>query len=107
VRRAVLLSTDALEKRHLCQPSENTLTELDIEPNLSAVNEQRGYSLPAIVDQVTAELEKTVIERVLQETKGNKSKAAKRLNIGYKTLQRKLKAYGIGSSRLLPLRRDD
>ncbi len=107
VRRAVLLSTDAIEKRHLCQPSENTLTELDIEPNLSAVNEQRGYSLPAIVDQVTAELEKTVIERVLQETKGNKSKAAKRLNIGYKTLQRKLKAYGIGGSRLLPLRRDD
>jgi DNA-binding NtrC family response regulator len=107
VRRAVVLSADSIEKRHLCQPSENMTKGVDLEPNLSAVNEPRGRSLSAIVDQVTAELEKTVIERVLQETQGNKSKAAKRLNIGYKTLQRKLKAYGIGSSRLVPLRRDN
>lgn len=107
VRRAVVLSTDSIEKRHLCQPSENMTKDVDLEPNLSTVNEPRGRSLPAIVDQVTAELEKTVIERVLQETQGNKSKAAKRLHIGYKTLQRKLKAYGIGSSRLVPLRRDN
>jgi DNA-binding NtrC family response regulator len=45
-----------------------------------------------------------VIARVLQETKGNKSKAAKHLKIGYKTLQRKLKTYGIRASRPLPLR---
>ena len=106
VRRAVVLSADTIEKRHLCQPSENMTKGVGLETNCSAVNETRGRSLPAIVNQVTAELEKTVIERVLQETKGNKSKAAKRLNIGYKTLQRKLKTYGIGGSRLMPLRRD-
>jgi two-component system, NtrC family, response regulator HydG len=104
VRRAVLLSTDVIEKQHLCQPSERALKHMDIKPNLSVANGHRGYSLPEIVDKATAELEKTVIERVLQETKGNKSEAAKHLKIGYKTLQRKLKTYGIRASRPLPLR---
>ena len=104
VRRAVLLSTDVIEKQHLCQPSERAPKNLDIEPNLSVANGNRGYSLSEIVDKATAALEKTVIERVLQETKGNKSEAAKRLKIGYKTLQRKLKTYGIRASRPLPLR---
>jgi len=104
VRRAVLLSTDIIEKRHLCQPSERAPKNLDIEPNFSVANGNRGYSLPEIVDKATAELEKTLIMRVLQETKGNKSKAARHLKIGYKTLQRKLKTYGIRASRPLPLR---
>jgi DNA-binding NtrC family response regulator len=104
VRRAVLLSTDVIEKQHLCQPSERAPKNLDIEPNLSVANGHRGYSLSEIVNKATAALEKTVIERVLQETKGNKSEAAKHLKIGYKTLQRKLKTYGIRASRPLPLR---
>ena len=104
VRRAVLLSTDAIEKQHLCQPSARAPKNLDIEPTLSVANGHRGYSLPEIVDKATAELEKTVIERVLQETKGNKSEAAKHLKIGYKTLQRKLKTYGIRALRPLALR---
>jgi len=98
VRRAVLLSTDVIDKQHLCQPSERTAKKLDIAPDLGGVDEHNGCSLPDIVDQMTAELEKTVITRVLQETKGNKSKAAKHLKIGYKTLQRKLKTYGIKSA---------
>jgi two-component system nitrogen regulation response regulator GlnG len=104
VRRAVLLSTNVIEKQHLCQPSERAPKNLDIEPNLPVANGHRGYSLPEIVDKATAALEKTVIERVLQETKGNKSQAAKHLKIGYKTLQRKLKTYGIRASRPLPPR---
>jgi DNA-binding NtrC family response regulator len=43
----------------------------------------------------TAALEKTLIERVLHTTNGNKSQAAKQLQISYKTLYRKLKIYGI------------
>jgi two-component system, NtrC family, response regulator HydG len=105
VRRAVLLSTtDIIEKRHLCQPCERTPQHLASEPHISVASGHRGYNLPEIVDKATAELEKTVIARVLQETKGNKSKAAKHLKIGYKTLQRKLKTYGIRASRPLPLR---
>jgi two-component system nitrogen regulation response regulator GlnG len=95
VRRAVLLSTDVIEKRHLCQPSVKTTKDLDIElPCPSVYGSKRG-GLSDIVDQATAELEKVVIERALQETKGNKTKAAKYLKIGYKTLHRKLKTYNI------------
>jgi two-component system nitrogen regulation response regulator GlnG len=98
VRRAVLLSTDVIEKHHLCQPSTRTTKEFSLEPALLGTSEPKGGGLPEIVDQVTAELEKTLIERVLRETKGNKSKAAKHLKIGYKTLHRKLKTYGIKSA---------
>jgi DNA-binding NtrC family response regulator len=98
VRRAVLLSTDVIEKQHLCQPSTRTAQEFSVEPALLGASGSKGGSLPEIVDQVTAELEKTLIERVLRETKGNKSKAAKHLKIGYKTLHRKLKTYGIKSA---------
>src|SRR5262249_34661155 len=101
---AVLLCTDVIEKQHLCQPSERTPKPLDIAPNLAAANARKDCSLPEMVDMATAELEKTVIRRVLQETKGNKSEAARCLKIGYKTLQRKLKTYGIRISRPVPLR---
>jgi len=93
VRRAVLLSTDVIEKRHLCQPSARTAKDLDVEFPCPDVYGSKGGGLSDIVDQATAELEKMVIERVLQETKGNKTKAAKYLKIGYKTLYRKLKTY--------------
>lgn len=98
VRRAVLLSTDIIEKQHLCQPSDRSTKKLERVPDFRGVERSNGCSLPEIVEQMTAELEKTVISRVLQETKGNKSKAAKHLKIGYKTLQRKLKTYGIKAS---------
>ncbi len=98
VRRAVLLSTDVIEKQHLCQPSTRAAKKLEKAPDLGVVDGHNGCSLPDIVDQMTAELEKTVIMRVLQATKGNKSKAAKHLKIGYKTLYRKLKTYGIQSA---------
>jgi two-component system nitrogen regulation response regulator GlnG len=98
VRRAVLLSTDVIEKQHLCQPSTRTTKEFNAEPTLLGASDSKGGGLPEIVDQVTAELEKTLIERVLRETKGNKSKAARHLKIGYKTLHRKLKTYGIKSA---------
>jgi two-component system, NtrC family, response regulator HydG len=95
VRRAAVLSTDMIEKKHLCQPSGRDAKDLDVVPNLPVAHGHRGYSLSEIVNKVTAELEKTVIDRVLQETKGNKSEAARVLKIGYKTLQRKLKTYGV------------
>lgn len=94
VRRATVLSIDVIDKKHLCQPSAREDKQPDIAPNLPVTGKQRGHSLPEIVDKMTAELEKAVIDRVLEETKGNKSEAARRLKIGYKTLQRKLKAYG-------------
>jgi transcriptional regulator with PAS, ATPase and Fis domain len=48
-----------------------------------------------IVREATVQIEKAVIQQVLREVNGNKSAAAKRLKIGYKTLFRKLKAYDL------------
>ena len=76
VRRAVLLSTDVIEKRHLCQPLACITQERDVAPTCSDVHGPPGKSLPALVDQVRTDLEKTLIQRVLQATNGNKSKTA-------------------------------
>jgi len=89
VRRAVLLSNDIIAVKHLRQvlsPATGMSRVPEIPP---------GYGLHAIVQQVSAHLEKTIIQHVLEETGGNKSQAAKRLKIGYKTLYRKLKEHQI------------
>jgi DNA-binding NtrC family response regulator len=52
-----------------------------------------GGGLHEMIREATIEIERAVIQQVLQEVKGNKSAAARRLKIGYKTLFRKLKAY--------------
>ena len=43
-------------------------------------------------------MEREAIERVLRQTRGNKSRAARLLQIDYKTLYAKLKAYGIDAT---------
>jgi DNA-binding NtrC family response regulator len=47
------------------------------------------------VRRATIAVERTVLVRVLKETGGNKAKAARRLQIDYKTIHTKLKEYGI------------
>lgn len=89
VRRAVLLSTSTIEVKHLRQ----VLSPTPNVPQTPAM--PPGDGLHAIVQQMLAHFEKSIIERVLEETGGNKSQAAKRLKISYKTLYRKLKEYNI------------
>jgi two-component system nitrogen regulation response regulator GlnG len=89
VRRAVLLSTSTIEVKHLRQ----MLAPPTSVPPVSAI--PLGDGLHAIVQQMSVQLEKGIIERVLKETGDNKSQAAKRLKISYKTLYRKLKKYNI------------
>jgi DNA-binding NtrC family response regulator len=76
IRRAVLLSTDVIEKRHLCQPSAYITQERDVAPTGSGVHGLPGKSPPAMVDQVWTELESMLIRQVLQATNGNQSKTA-------------------------------
>lgn len=49
-----------------------------------------GYSLTEIVQEAVRQLEKVLIEHVLDATQGNKAEAARVLRIDYKTLYRKM-----------------
>lgn len=95
VRRAVLLSHDVIELKHVQQILGQSTKPADTGPSLPVSKLYSGYGLHEVVHEATAHLEKALIEHVLEETKGNKSQAAKRLQIGYKTLYRKLQEYGI------------
>jgi DNA-binding NtrC family response regulator len=52
-------------------------------------------SMKDIVKQATAELERDLIVKALEETKGNVTRAAKRLKISRKSLQNKMKEFGL------------
>lgn len=95
VRRAVLLSNGIIELKHVQQILGRTTKPADTGSSLPVIKLYKGYGLHEVVHEATAHLEKTLIEYVLEETKGNKSQAAKRLQIGYKTLYRKLQEYGL------------
>ena len=95
VRRAVLLSNDIIDLKHVQQILTQTARPVDTDSSLPVSKLYNGYGLHEIVHEATAYLEKALIEYVLEETKGNKSQAAKRLQIGYKTLYRKLQEYSI------------
>ena len=90
VRRAVLLSTEIIELKHIRQVLSPTMPSSE-RPALP--RGRSGYGLYDIVHEVEAHLEKSLIEHALRETRGNKTQAAKRLKIGYKTLYRKLQEH--------------
>ena len=62
--------------------------------------ESAGYVPPSaiLIGKTMAEIEKEAILTALQASGGNRRKAAERLDIGLRTLQRKLKEYrgGVG-----------
>lgn len=56
---------------------------------------QDAESLKDAVRSVTDQTETRIIQKTLTDTGGNKSETARRLKVDYKTLLRKIKAYGI------------
>ena len=95
VRRAVLLSHDRIDLQQLRPVMAAAPTSPSGQANPPDSTPQTERSLHEIVSTMTAQLEKVLIQHVLQETGGNKSQAAKILQIGYKTLYRKLQEHGI------------
>ena len=98
VRRAVLLASHVIEVKHLQQ----ILTPTSLNPvvprgdlDIPTHKMHQGYSLHDLVHELTAQLEKSLIQHALEECGGNKSQASRLLKIGYKTLYRKLKEHGI------------
>ena len=62
---------------------------------LGAIAAPSGASMKEIVRQAQAELERELISRALEETGGNVTRSAKRLQISRKSLQVKMKDLGL------------
>ncbi len=52
------------------------------------------------LEQAVEVLEKTLIERAMEKTRGNRSAASKLLGIHRNTLQRKMRLYGLDSRKI-------
>ena len=63
---------------------------------------ESGNSLNETVIKLTEKVERKIIEKTLQETGWNKTKAAKKLGFSRKTLYNKIKKYSIQSPKLFP-----
>ncbi len=97
VRRAVLLADDVINERHIgldCvvvrpAPQRPNTRPIDAEPADEAL------PLKEIRHRKIIALEREILTQVLQETGGNKAKAARLLQIDYKTIHSKIRKYGI------------
>ena len=98
VRRAVLVGEDIITEEHI------GLKIMTREPWAENGQEAaspaggggwEGMPLREVVGRNTARLERRVIAQALRRTGGNKAKAARLLQVDYKTLHSKVKEYGI------------
>ena len=93
IRRAVLLANDRITEKHLDMKRAPA-------PGLASIGEIQGMpweglSLKEIVGRHTVTVEREVLIQVLKHTGGNKAKAARILQIDYKTIHTKLKQSGL------------
>lgn len=94
IRRAVLLADEVITEEHL-----------DITRRMPAIGSTftakvqgiswRGLSLKEIARRSTSAIEREVLIEVLRETRGNKAKAARLLQVDYKTIHSKVRGYGL------------
>ncbi len=94
VRQSVLLTPDSRiheeQVRALLEPSSSLEA-----PGPLAVPLVPGMGLKAIVENAAQQVERQAITNILRTTQGNKSQAAKALDVDYKTLRLKIKKYGL------------
>ena len=98
VRRAVLIAEGIVTEEHLglrpegCKPlPENELAACSSTPAPGG----RDLSLRETVRSNTVHVERMAIVHALRRTGGNKAKAARLLQVDYKTLHSKVREYGI------------
>jgi len=93
IRRAALLAGDVITEKHL------ELKRVDV-PGMAFTPKVQGTpwknsSLKEILHQSVMAVEREVLSEVLKTTGGNKAKAARLLQIDYKTIHEKVKKLGI------------
>ncbi len=96
IRRAVLLADDIITERHL-DIKRTPVPGLAFTPRIEGTPWQE-LSLKEIVHRSVVTVEREVLLQVLKYTKGNKAKAARLLQIDYKTIHTKMKQFGINRS---------
>ena len=93
IRRAVLLADEMITMEHLdlkILPQKNLELTLKIDTMLFDCR-----PLKTIVKEATIDAERKLLDQVIKYTKGNKAKAARMLDVDYKTIHTKLKKFGI------------
>jgi two-component system, NtrC family, response regulator AtoC len=99
IKRAVVLADDIIELQHLpeLQFSQPEVKEDKEEEQISETSDGNGSnSLKDIVKHEVAKLERRAIQETLEACHWNRTTAAKKLEIDYKTLYNKMKEYNIG-----------
>ncbi|MGA2658531.1 MAG: sigma-54 dependent transcriptional regulator [Verrucomicrobiota bacterium] len=98
IRRAVLLAGEVVAEEHLdILRDDSEALRPAASPARAQAASATGLSLRAMVAQSTTALEREVLSEALRQTGGNKAKAARVLQVDYKTIQSKIKRYGINS----------
>jgi two-component system nitrogen regulation response regulator GlnG len=99
IRRAVLLASDVVTEHDLdiFQNNGEAWRRLD-SPAAAHAAAATQLSLKEIVAQCTTVVERKVLLQTLRQTGGNKAKAARMLHVDYKTIQSKIKNYGISTT---------
>jgi two-component system nitrogen regulation response regulator GlnG len=96
IRRAVLLAGEMVTEEHLDILHENREARRTASPPAKAQTATGAeHSLKEIVAQSRTVVEREVLTDILRQTGGNKARAARLLQIDYKTIQSKIKHYGI------------
>jgi two-component system nitrogen regulation response regulator GlnG len=99
IRRAVLLAGDVVAEHDLDILQDGSEAwRPAASPARTQAAPATGLSLKAIVARSTTTVEREVLLQTLRETGGNKAKAARLLQVDYKTIQSKIKRYGINSN---------
>ena len=93
IRRAVIVADSIIEPKHL--PTLRVPGGIDLASVQAGAQIEGTVSLKEITKRTTREVERQVLVKVLKGTGGNKAKAARILQVDYKTLHTKVKQYGI------------
>jgi two-component system nitrogen regulation response regulator GlnG len=96
IRRAVLLADDIITEKHV-DIKRAPVPGLAFTPKIQGTPWDE-LSLREIVHHSVVTVEREVLIQVLKHTRGNKAKAARLLQIDYKTIHTKLKQFGINQS---------
>jgi DNA-binding NtrC family response regulator len=96
VRRAALLADEIVTEKHL-DLSHAPAAVLSLMPRRRKRLPWLGQPFKEIIRHRTVEVERVVLSEALESTGGNKAKAARLLQIDYKTIHTKIKKLGIST----------